>query len=167
MVDYTRTYLGRKERKNIFLYNINKKIYNYVNFSLPNMQPTQTLVIIKPDANARQHSEIVIRFENRGMKLIKYKQEHPYKKDMEEHYMEHKGKEFFEPLIEFMTSGPCTFIIWESNGEDAVTKGRKILEGIRKDMRDPTLPACMNLCHASDSKESAEREIKLWFPENE
>lgn len=131
------------------------------------MQRTRTLVIIKPDANSKHHTDIVRRFEQNGMKLVRYNFAHASKEKMEEHYLEHKGKEFFEPLIEFMTSGPCTFIIWESNNEDAVTKGRKILEGIRKDMRDPTLPACMNLCHASDSKESAEREIKLWFPENE
>jgi nucleoside-diphosphate kinase len=89
---------------------------------------------------------------------------------MELHYADLKTKKFFPGLIEYMTSGPVVCMVWE--GKNAVLEGRKMLGAtmptesamgtIRGDM---CIEVGRNICHGSDAVESAEHEIKLWFPE--
>ncbi|MER6215622.1 nucleoside-diphosphate kinase [Streptomyces sp. NPDC048387] len=131
----------------------------------------RTLVILKPDAVRRGLvGEIIGRIERKAgwtipaMELRTLDQE-----TLETHYGEHKGKPFYEPLMGFMASGPVVVLVVE---------GERVIEGVRQ-LAGPTDPIAAapgsirgdfgsitreNLIHASDSEESAERELKLFFP---
>ncbi|MEV8535159.1 nucleoside-diphosphate kinase [Streptomyces sp. NPDC051211] len=131
----------------------------------------RTLVILKPDAVRRGLiGEIIGRIERKAgwtipaMELRSLDQE-----TLEAHYGEHKGKPFYEPLMGFMASGPVVVLVVE---------GERAIEGVRQ-LAGPTDPIAAapgsirgdfgtivreNLIHASDSEESAERELKLFFP---
>ena len=129
-----------------------------------------TLCIIKPDAVKKGLTEdICSRIEGSGLK-ISNKQEIQLTRDQaEKFYAEHTGKPFFEPLIEFMTSGPVQVQLIE--GKDAISKYRSIMGNtnpkkanpgtIRYDFAD-SIDA--NAVHGSDSKESAAREVAFFFP---
>jgi nucleoside-diphosphate kinase len=131
----------------------------------------RTLVLIKPDAVARGLvGEVISRFERKGLTLSALVLRTMDVELADRHYAEHLDKAFYPPLRAFMTGGPL--IAGIVSGDQAVevvralvgaTDGRKAAAGtIRGDL---SLSNRENLVHASDSVESAEREIKLWFPE--
>ena len=129
----------------------------------------RTFVMIKPDAVQRGLvGEIIARFERKGFQLSAMKFAQANKELLELHYEEHKDRPFFPPLVEYMLSGPVVAMVWEGKG--VVNGGRKLLgatnptEAAAGTIRgDLAMETGRNLSHASDSYESAQREIKLWF----
>ena len=129
----------------------------------------RTFIMIKPDGVQRGLiAPIIERFERRGYKLNALKLFSPSKALLEEHYGEHKGKPLFEPLVNYMLMGPVVCMIWE--GLDIVKTGRKMLGATKPLNSEPgtirgdySIETGRNIVHGSDSVESAEREIKLWF----
>ena len=130
----------------------------------------RTLVLLKPDAVRRGLvGNVLARFEAKGLSIVALDLRHIDATLADEHYAEHVGKDFYPPLRDFVTSGPLLAAVLE--GDEAVevvraingaTDGRKAAPGtIRGDF---SLSNRENLVHASDSPESAEREIALWFP---
>lgn len=133
----------------------------------------QTLVLIKPDGVKRNLiGEILSRLEAKGYVVADLKKFTASKDLLHKHYAEHEGKPFFEPLVEFMSSGDVVAIKLEG---DRVIEGFRSLAGatdptvaapgtIRGDLgRDWGLKVQQNLVHGSDSEESAARELALWF----
>ncbi|MFG2228172.1 nucleoside-diphosphate kinase [Streptomyces sp. NPDC048644] len=131
----------------------------------------RTLVLLKPDAVRRGLvGEIIGRIEKKaGWTLGALELRTLDREVLEQHYAEHEGKPFYEPLMTFMASGPVVALIVE---------GERVIEGVRA-LAGPTDPITApsgsirgdfgtitreNLIHASDSEESAEREIKIFFP---
>ena len=134
----------------------------------------RTLVLLKPDAVRRaQVGEIVRRIEAKGYALVALDLRPATPELLAEHYAEHEGKPFYQPLVDFMLSGPVVAMVLE--GERCI-EGFRSLAGatdptvaapgtIRGDLgRDWGLKVQQNLVHGSDSTESAEREIGIWFP---
>jgi len=129
----------------------------------------RTLVLIKPDAVRRRLiGEIIRRIESRGLDIAAMRMLTPSRELAEEHYAVHRGKDFFEPTVEFMTSGPVVAMIVE--GENAIELTRVMmgatnpLEAAPGTIRgDLTTSMRYNLIHGSDSPEAAAREINLWF----
>lgn len=132
----------------------------------------RTLVIIKPDGIQRGLiGEIIKRFEDRGLQLIAMDLRIVTKDFAEKHYAAHKGKKFYEGLIKYITSSPITAMVWE--GSNAITAVRQTIGStnpieaapgtIRHDL---SIITSRNLVHASDSIETAEKEISLWFDNN-
>ena len=132
-----------------------------------------TLSIIKPDAVSKNVlGKILDRFESSGLKIIAIKMLHLDKDIAEGFYVEHKGKPFFEKLINFMTSGPV--VVQVLSGENAIKTNRELMGNtnpeeaasgtIRSDFAE-SIDA--NAVHGSDSPESAEREISYFFTESE
>ncbi len=130
----------------------------------------RTLVLFKPDAVRRGLvGNILSRFEAKGLSLAALEMRHIDAALADEHYAEHVERDFYPPLRDFVTSGPMIAAILE--GDEAIevvralngaTDGRKAAPGtIRGDL---SLSNRENLVHGSDSPESAEREIKIWFP---
>ena len=134
----------------------------------------RTLVLVKPDGVRRGLSgEVLRRVEAKGYTLVALELRTVGRDLLEAHYAEHVGKPFYEPLLEFMSSGPVVA---------AVVEGHRVIEGWRALMgtTDPTTAAPgsirgdlgrdwggkvqENLVHGSDSPESAGREISIWFP---
>ncbi len=133
----------------------------------------ETLVLVKPDGVARQLTgEILRRIEAKGYVIVDLKMVQADRGLLEQHYEEHQGKPFFEPLVEFMLSGPIVAIRLQGN---RVIEGFRSLAGttdpttaapgtIRGDLgRDWGLKVAQNLVHGSDSPESSSRELALWF----
>ncbi|MBA7650685.1 Nucleoside diphosphate kinase [subsurface metagenome] len=133
----------------------------------------RTLVIIKPNAVQREIiGEIISRIEKRGFKITALKMLQINKDLAAEHYREHRAREFYQELVDFITSGPCVIMILE--GEKAVdimrlvcgpTDPSKAMPGTIRG--DYGIRITQNVIHASDSLEAAEREIKLFFKEDE
>ena len=136
--------------------------------------PQRSLVLVKPDGVARGLTgEILRRIESKGYRLVALELRVANRELLEEHYAEHAGKPFFEPLVEFMSSGPLVALVIEGHQSIA---GFRSLAGatdptvaapgtIRGDLgRDWGLKVAQNLVHGSDAPESAAREIALWFP---
>lgn len=134
----------------------------------------RTLVLLKPDAVRRQQvGEIVRRIEAKGYTLAALDLRTATPELLAEHYAEHEGKPFYQPLVDFMLSGPVVAMVLE--GERCI-EGFRSLAGatdptvaapgtIRGDLgRDWGLAVQQNLVHGSDSEESAAREIGIWFP---
>jgi len=134
----------------------------------------RTLVLVKPDGVRRGLSgEILRRIEAKGYTLVAVDLRQASDELLAEHYAEHAGKPFLAPLIEFMGSGPVLAVVAEGH---RVIEGFRSLAGatdptvaapgtIRGDLgRDWGLKVIQNLVHGSDSVQSAEREIALWFP---
>lgn len=135
-----------------------------------------TLVLIKPDGYKRGLTgEVIKRIEQRGFKLVGLKICLPTVDDLTEHYWEHKEKHFFKSLMQYMTSGPIVAIVVEG---DQIIKSFRTMMGstnpvlaapgtIRGDLgRDwGSDRGVENIVHGSDSPESADREIAVWFPE--
>ncbi len=129
----------------------------------------RTLSIIKPDAVAKNViGEIISRFEKNNLKIIAAKLITLSTSDAGGFYAEHKGKPFYDDLIEFMTSGPVFIQVLE--GEDAISKNRELMGNTDPSKADPgtiradfaqTIDA--NAVHGSDSEISAEREIAFFF----
>jgi nucleoside-diphosphate kinase len=135
------------------------------------MAVEQTLILAKPDAVRRSLAgEIVARFERRGFTLRAAQLVQVDRALAEQHYAEHADKPFFGELVAFITSGPTLAFVLE--GEGAIATARKTIGATNPADADPgsirgSLAAAMpdNLVHGSDSPESAEREIALWFPD--
>ncbi|ANH38812.1 Nucleoside diphosphate kinase [Nocardioides dokdonensis FR1436] len=134
----------------------------------------RTLALIKPDGVRRGLTgEIVRRIEAKGYTLARLELREATPELLAEHYEEHHGKPFYEPLVEFMLSGPVVAMVLE--GERCI-EGFRSLAGatdptvaapgtIRGDLgRDWGLKVQQNLVHGSDAPETAEREIGIWFP---
>lgn len=132
----------------------------------------RTLVLIKPDGVQRRLvGEVIRRIERKGLTLVAMELKNVSDDLARRHYAEHEGKGFFSSLLEFITSGSVVAAVVE--GPRAVAAFRQIAGGtdpvekaapgsIRADF---ALETQNNLVHGSDSPESAEREIKLWFPD--
>ena len=132
----------------------------------------RTLVLIKPDGVRRALTgEIIARIERKGLRLAALELRVVTVEVARVHYAEHEGKPFYEPLLEFITSGPLVAAVVE--GDRAIAAFRQLAGGtdpvekatpgsIRGDFATVTT---FNLVHGSDSPESAAREIALWFPE--
>ncbi|MCH0542736.1 nucleoside-diphosphate kinase [Streptomyces sp. MUM 203J] len=131
----------------------------------------RTLVLLKPDAVRRGLiGEIIGRIERKAdWSITALEMRHLDQDTLEQHYGEHKGKPFYEPLMTFMASGPVVALVVE---------GERVIEGLRQ-LAGPTDPIAAapgsirgdygtivreNLIHASDSEESAIRELKIFFP---
>ncbi|NBP22350.1 MAG: nucleoside-diphosphate kinase [Actinobacteria bacterium] len=134
----------------------------------------RTLILVKPDGVRRGLvGEVISRIESKGYKIAALRMLTADKDLLANHYLEHQGKPFYEPLIEFMSSGPIVAMIAE---------GQRVIEGFRSlaGATDPTLASpgsirgdlardqgtkvVQNIVHGSDSVESAQREIKIFFP---
>jgi nucleoside-diphosphate kinase len=135
----------------------------------------RTLVLIKPDGVKRRLiGEIITRIERKGYSVVALKMLDADRALLARHYAEHEGKNFYEPLIEFMSSGPIVALIAEG---ERVIEGFRTIAGvtdptaadpgsIRGDLaRDQGTKVVQNLVHGSDSQESAVREIAIFFPE--
>ena len=131
----------------------------------------ETLFIIKPDGVKRQIcGEILTRYERKGLIIKAMKLLQTPKELAQEHYAEHKDKPFFGELVDFITSGPVLAFVLA--GKNAVTSVRTIngatnpVDATPGSIRgDYALTMDSNVVHASDSVDSAAREIHLWFPE--
>lgn len=130
----------------------------------------RTFVLLKPDAVRRGLvGNILSRFEAKGLTVVALEMRHIDAAQADAHYAEHVARDFYPPLRDFVTSGPILAAILEGDeaievvrGLNGATDGRKAAPGtIRGDL---SLSNRENLVHGSDSPESAEREIKLWFP---
>jgi nucleoside-diphosphate kinase len=135
----------------------------------------RTLILVKPDGVARGMSgEVIRRVEAKGYRIVALDMRVPTVELLAEHYAEHVAKPFYQPLVDFMSSGPVVALVAEGH---RVVDGFRSLAGptdptvaapgtIRGDLgRDWGLPVTQNIVHGSDSVESADREIKLWFPD--
>ena len=134
----------------------------------------RTLILVKPDGVERGLTgEILRRVEAKGYRIAELKQLNASTEQLAAHYAEHEGKPFYQPLVDFMLSGPVVAAVLEG---DRVIEGFRSLAGttdpttaapgtIRGDLgRDWGEKVQKNLVHGSDSEESAEREIGIWFP---
>ena len=137
------------------------------------MSIEKTLVLVKPDGVARGLvGEVIARIEAKGYAISALRMLQADRALLEKHYAEHQGKPFFEPLVEFMMSGPIVAIVAEGN---RVIEGFRSLAGvtdptvaapgpIRGDLaRDQGTKVVQNIVHGSDSPESAAREIAIFF----
>jgi nucleoside-diphosphate kinase len=134
----------------------------------------KTLILVKPDGVARGLvGEVISRIETKGYAIDSLRMLQADRALLEQHYAEHVGKAFYEPLVEFMMSGPIVAI---------VASGNRVIEGFRSlaGVTDPTVAApgtirgdlardqgtkvVQNIVHGSDSPESAAREIQIFFP---
>jgi nucleoside-diphosphate kinase len=130
----------------------------------------RTLILVKPDAFARGLTgEILARFERKGLRIIAMQYMTMDRALAEQHYAEHQGKGFYEELVSFITSGPLVALVLD--GESAVVAARQIigatnpLEANTGSIRgDYALEVGQNMVHGSDSPESAQREVGLFFP---
>jgi nucleoside-diphosphate kinase len=135
----------------------------------------RTLILVKPDGVSRGLAgEVIRRVEAKGYRIVTLDMRVPTVELLAEHYTEHVGKPFYQPLVDFMSSGPVVALVAEGH---RVVDGFRSLAGptdptaaapgtIRGDLgRDWGLPVTQNIVHGSDSVESAGREIKLWFPD--
>jgi len=140
------------------------------------MSAEKTLILVKPDGVRRGLTgEVISRIEAKGYSIEALRMLHADRALLEKHYAEHAGKPFYEPLVEFMMSGPIVAI---------VATGNRVIEGFRSlaGVTDPTVAApgtirgdlardqgtkvVQNIVHGSDSPESAAREISIFFPTN-
>ena len=140
------------------------------------MSTEKTLILVKPDGVARGLvGEVVSRIEAKGYAIDSLRMLQADRALLEKHYAEHVGKPFYEPLVEFMMSGPIVAI---------VASGNRVIEGFRSlaGVTDPTVAApgtirgdlardqgtkvVQNIVHGSDSPESAAREIQIFFPKS-
>ena len=137
------------------------------------MSSEQTLILVKPDGVKRGLvGEVIVRVERKGYKITNLRMLTADRNILAKHYAEHEGKPFYEPLMEFMASGPIVAMVAE---------GERVIEGFRKlaGATDPTMAepgtirgdlardqgtkVVQNIVHGSDSPESASREIKIFF----
>ncbi|QDU62754.1 Nucleoside diphosphate kinase [Planctomycetes bacterium Pan216] len=133
----------------------------------------RTLVLIKPDGVARRLvGKIIARFEEKGLWILGMKHMAMSQEIADRHYAEHKEKPFFGDLCSFMTSSPLVALVLEGPESIALVRklvgATKVAEAAPGTIRgDFALSTQQNLIHASDSPESAEREIAIWFGDSE
>jgi nucleoside-diphosphate kinase len=133
----------------------------------------RTLIILKPDAVQRGLcGEIMARFEKKGLQIVGMKMMQIPKQLAETHYEPHKGKPFYEGLVSFMTSSPV--IVLALQGKDAIAISRKMMGATFGSKAEPGtirgdygVSNSFNLIHGSDSPESAQRELGLFFKPGE
>ena len=133
----------------------------------------RTLIIIKPDAIQRRLTgQIISRFESKGIKIVGCKFMQITRQLAERHYAEHQGKPFYKSLLEYVTSGPVLVIALQAR--DIIAMSRKMIGKTFCSQAEPgTIRGDLgysnsyNLVHGSDSPESAQRELALFFAENE
>ena len=131
----------------------------------------RTLILVKPDAFERGLTgEVLARFERKGLKLVAMKLMQADESIANQHYAEHSEKPFFGELVSFITGGPLVAVVME--GPRAVEAARQTIgatdpvEANTGSIRgDYALEVTFNMVHGSDSTESADREIGIWFPE--
>ena len=133
----------------------------------------RTFIAIKPDGVQRGLvGEIIQRFESKGFKLVGMKQLQVSRALAEEHYGEHKERPFFGGLVDFITSSPVVAMVWE--GKEVVASARKMIGATNPLTSEPGtirgdygIDIGRNIIHGSDAVETAQREIALWFKEDE
>ncbi|MEH7454881.1 MULTISPECIES: nucleoside-diphosphate kinase [Bacillaceae] len=133
----------------------------------------RTYLMVKPDGVQRNLiGEIVSRFEKKGFQLVGAKLMQVSKEQAETHYAEHKERPFFGELVEFITSSPVFAMVWE--GENVIATARQMMGATNpKDSAPGTIrgeyaaTVGKNIIHGSDSPASAEREIGIFFNQNE
>jgi nucleoside-diphosphate kinase len=133
----------------------------------------RTFLAIKPDGVQRKLvGEIIRRFEAKGFTLVGLKLLQVSRELAEQHYDVHKERPFFGGLVEFITSGPVVAMVWEGDG--VVASARKIIGATNPLTAEPGtirgdygVSIGRNLIHGSDAIETAQREISLWFKEEE
>ena len=131
----------------------------------------RTLILVKPDAFGRGLTgEILARFERKGLKLVALKLLTTPRETAETHYAEHSERPFFGELVDFITSGPIVAMVLE--GEQAIKAARQVigatnpLEAAPGSIRgDFAVAVGQNMVHGSDSRDSADREAALFFPD--
>ncbi|KAF9163823.1 nucleoside diphosphate kinase [Mortierella sp. AD011] len=130
----------------------------------------RTYIMVKPDGVDRGLvGEVIKRFENKGFQLLALELQKPSREHLEKHYSDLSAKPFFAGLINYMTSGPVVAMVWQGKG---VVKAGRVLLGETNPLAslpgtirgDFAIDVGRNICHGSDSVESAEKEIALWFP---
>lgn len=140
---------------------------------LPGTNFERTFIAIKPDGVQRAKvGDIMARFENKGFKLVALKMLTPTKEKAAGHYADLSKKPFFQGLVDYFSSGPVVAMVWE--GLNAVAGGRTLLGATNpKDSLPGTIRGdlCIdigrNICHGSDSADSAKHEIEFWFEPGE
>jgi nucleoside-diphosphate kinase len=133
----------------------------------------RTFVMCKPDAVERGLvGEIVARIERKGLTLVAAELRLAGQDLAEEHYAEHRDKPFFGDVVAFLTRSPVLAMVVEGPADNTFSLVRKIVGATKVDDAEPgsilgdfATVTTENLVHASDGHESAEREIKLWFPD--
>ncbi len=133
----------------------------------------KTLIIVKPDAVQRQLvGPIIARFENKGLQIVACKFMRISRQLAQQLYAVHKGKDFYEPTVEYISSGPAMVMVLQAKG--VIAMARKLMgETFGLDAQPGTIRGDFgssqrfNLVHGSDSPSSAETEIKLFFSEEE
>lgn len=133
----------------------------------------RTFIAIKPDGVQRGLvGQIISRFETKGFTLVGLKSINVSKELAEKHYDVHKERPFFPSLIQFITSGPVVAMVWE--GEGVVASARKIIGATNPLTAEPGtirgdygISVGRNLIHGSDAIETAQKEISLWFKEED
>ena len=133
--------------------------------------PQRTLILVKPDGVRRSLTgEVIARIERKGLKIVALEMRTIDSDTARAHYAEHAERPFFAGLVDFITSGPLVAIVAE--GESAIPAFRALagktnpVESAPGTIRgDFALEVSENIVHGSDSPESAEREIKIFFPE--
>ena len=132
-----------------------------------------TLIILKPDAVQRGlMGPILSRFEAKGLSFVGMKMMSVPKELADQHYAEHQGKPFYDGLIQFVTSSPV--LVLAIQGVNAITVCRKLIGATNGQKAEPGtirgdygMSGGSNLIHGSDSPESAQRELSLWFKDDE
>src|SRR5262245_29148865 len=129
----------------------------------------RTLILCKPDCVQRRLvGELISKFERKGLRLAALKLVHASRDLAEKHYAVHKGKPFYDSLVNFITGGPTAAMVWE--GREAVAVARNLMgatDGVKAPpgtiRGDFAISIQNNLVHGSDSPENAAAEIALWF----
>jgi nucleoside-diphosphate kinase len=133
----------------------------------------RTLILLKPDAVQRRLvGTLIQRFEQKGLRLVGMKMVQASRDLAEKHYAVHKGKPFYDSLLQFLTAGPTVALVWE--GREAVAVARTLM-GVTDGTKAPpatirgdfALSLQNNLVHGSDSVDNAAMEIGLWFKPEE
>ena len=133
----------------------------------------RTFLAVKPDGLERKLvGEILRRFEAKGFTLVGLKLLQVSREQAEQHYDAHKEKAFFAGLVDFITSGPVVAMVWEGDG--VVASARKIIGATNPLSSEPGtirgdygVSIGRNLIHGSDAVDTAQREISLWFKDEE
>lgn len=133
----------------------------------------KTLVLVKPDGVQRGLiGEVISRLERRGLRLVGAKFMQVSQDLAETHYAIHKGKPFYEGLIQYITSAPVMAMVWE--GPNAIAAVRQTMGATRPTEASPgsvrhdyALEVGRNLTHASDAPDTGESEVALWFRSDE
>jgi nucleoside-diphosphate kinase len=133
----------------------------------------RSLVLVKPDGVQRGLvGEVIVRLERRGLRIVAAKFMQVSLEQAEKHYAIHKGKPFYDGLIQYITSAPVMAMVWE--GPNAIAAIRQTMGATRPTEAAPgslrhdfALEIGRNLTHASDTPENGEKEVALWFAKDE